>query len=216
MSGNIPDPVKIYHIVHIDNLPAILMEGRLLCDAEMHRRASGVKTVVGMGKIKRRRLEELHLSSHPDLHVGDCVPFYFCPRSVMLYIFYKDNHEEIDYHGGQEPIIHLVADMHKTIDWAKLKSARWAFTDSNAGSFWFDDYNNLSDLDKIDWNAVATSSWGVAQDKKQAEFLVEREFSWDLIEGIGVYSEKQYRQVSSILATAQHRPRIAVKQNWYY
>ncbi|MBN1437860.1 MAG: DUF4433 domain-containing protein [Anaerolineales bacterium] len=30
-----------------------------------------------MSGVKRRRLEELRLSSHPDLFVGDCVPFYF-------------------------------------------------------------------------------------------------------------------------------------------
>ena len=71
-----------------------------------------------MNKIKRRRLDELTLSNYPDLHVGDCVPFYFCPRSVMLYIFYKDNHPEVDYHGGQEPIRHLEADFDQVIAWA--------------------------------------------------------------------------------------------------
>jgi CxxC-x17-CxxC domain-containing protein len=38
-----------------------------------------------MNKIKERRLK-LPLSSHFNLFVGDCVPFYFCPRSVMLYV----------------------------------------------------------------------------------------------------------------------------------
>ncbi|MFN8587276.1 MAG: DarT ssDNA thymidine ADP-ribosyltransferase family protein [Candidatus Eisenbacteria bacterium] len=40
----------------------------------------------------KRRLEGLHLASYPDLFVGDCVPFYFCPRSVMLYLIYRGNH----------------------------------------------------------------------------------------------------------------------------
>ncbi|AWP22429.1 hypothetical protein C4901_02935 [Acidiferrobacter sp. SPIII_3] len=34
-----------------------------------------------MGGIKQRRLNELRLSSHPDLRLGNFVPFYFCPRS---------------------------------------------------------------------------------------------------------------------------------------
>ena len=67
-----------------------------------------------MNKIKNRRLKR-KLESHTDLCVGYCVPFYFCPRSIMLYILYKGNHEEIIYSGGQEPIIHLQADLKTCI-----------------------------------------------------------------------------------------------------
>ncbi|MBE7527723.1 MAG: DUF4433 domain-containing protein [Burkholderiales bacterium] len=35
----------------------------------------------GVAQIKQRRLTSC-LNSYPDLRVGDCVPFYFCPRSV--------------------------------------------------------------------------------------------------------------------------------------
>ena len=111
MSG-IPHPVKICHITHVDNLASIVSDGCLWCDAIIAERRGN--TSIGMSKIKERRLNELTLSSHPALHVGDCVPFYFCPRSVMLFIFYRGNHPEMDYRGGQEPIVHLVADMHRT------------------------------------------------------------------------------------------------------
>ncbi len=76
---------KIYHIVHVDRLPSIVSDDCLWCDAEVIRRAPP-GTTIGMTGIKQRRLEELTLSSHPELHVGECVPFYFCPRSVMLYL----------------------------------------------------------------------------------------------------------------------------------
>ncbi len=78
-----PTHPKIYHIVHVDRLPSIVADGFLWCDAEVLRRQSG-GTAVGMGRIKHRRLHELNLYSHPDLKVGSCVPFYFCPRSVLL------------------------------------------------------------------------------------------------------------------------------------
>ncbi len=45
-------------------------------------------TTIGMSSIKRRRSIERTLNSHPDLHVGDCVPFYFRPRSVMLFLLH--------------------------------------------------------------------------------------------------------------------------------
>lgn len=75
----VPARPKIYHIAHVDRLASILADNSLLCDGEIQRRAPP-GTMIGMNDIKRRRLNELVLSSHPDLHVGDCVPFYFCPR----------------------------------------------------------------------------------------------------------------------------------------
>ena len=99
MSGQIPDNPKIYHIVHVDKLPEILTTGGLLCDAEVLRQhAEG--TTIGMSHIKSRRLNELILSSFPDLHIGDCVPFYFCPRSIMLYLISRGNHPDLGYTDG--------------------------------------------------------------------------------------------------------------------
>ena len=72
----VPAQPKIYHIVHVDRLPSIIADGYLWCDAEILRRApSG--TTIGMSSIKQRRLNELTLTSHSGLHVGDCVPFYW-------------------------------------------------------------------------------------------------------------------------------------------
>ena len=58
------------------------------------------------------------INSHPSLCVGDCVPFYFCPRSVMLYVISMRNHAELSYQGGQEPIVHLEADLYDVVAWA--------------------------------------------------------------------------------------------------
>ncbi|MDR3000564.1 MAG: DUF4433 domain-containing protein [Fibromonadaceae bacterium] len=141
-----PPEIRIYHIVHIDKLPSILADSGLLCDAEVIKK--GRKgTCIGLNHIKQRRLESA-LASHEDLYVGDCVPFYFCYRSVMLYFIHKNNNE-LAYKGGQEPIVHLVADLCETIDWAEKNEQRWAFTTSNAGSNYFDDYADLKQLDKI-------------------------------------------------------------------
>ncbi len=79
----IPAQPKIYHIVHVTRLPAIIEDRYLWCDAEILRRKPP-GTTIGMNSIKQRRLDELTLTSHPDLRVGECVPFYFCSRSIML------------------------------------------------------------------------------------------------------------------------------------
>jgi len=89
----VPARPKIYHIVHMDRLPSIIRDGFLLSDTEISRRTPH-GTTIGMSSIKQRRLG-LMLSSHPGLHVGECVPFYFCPRSVMLYMIYRANDLEL-------------------------------------------------------------------------------------------------------------------------
>lgn len=73
----VPAQPKIYHICHVDRLPSIIASAGLLSDAALQAQALP-GTVIGMSHIKQRRLQELRLQSHPALHVGDCVPFYFC------------------------------------------------------------------------------------------------------------------------------------------
>lgn len=210
----VPPRPKIYHIAHVDRLPSIVADGFLWCDAEVIRRAPA-GTTIGMSGIKHRRLT-LSLNSHPALHVGDCVPFYFCPRSVMLYLIYKGNHQDLAYHGGQGPILHFEADLRATVTWANAQSLRWAFTNSNAGSYYFEDYNDLARLDKIDWTAVQACDWQAHKEGKQAEFLLEHHFPWRLVERIGVLSDSVYRQVVNALPAHGHRPTVEVRPDWYY
>ena len=150
----VPDAPKIYHIVHVDRLPSVIGDGYLWCDAEVSRYSIG-GTTIGMNHIKQRRLAR-YLRSHPGLHVGDCVPFYFCPRSVMLYVIYRRVDPELSYRGGQDPIIHLEADLAQTIEWADDAGLRWAFTDSNAATSYSRDWCNRERLEQIDWNAGAS------------------------------------------------------------
>ncbi len=211
----IPAEPKIYHIVHADRLPSIIADGWLWCDAEIVRR-SPPGTTIGMNGIKQRRLIELTLTSHPALHVGDCVPFYFCPRSIMLYLIHQANHPELVYRGGQGPIVHLEADLRQTVAWAKERGRRWAFTLSNAGAYYFEDRCDLSQLDEVDWDAVQARDWRQCKEGKQAEFLIERQFSWELVSRIGVRSQQVYGQVVTALRAAAHKPRIEIKPDWYY
>lgn len=204
---------KIYHIVHVDRLPAIIAQGFLWCDAEVAQR-NLAGTTIGMKDIKRRRSEN-KLKSHPGLRVGDCVPFYFCPRSVMLYLIHK-KHEDLAYKGGQEPIVHLEADLYDTVAWADKNNRRWAFTSSNAGSWEFEDFRDLAQLDRIDWKAVQTKYWSECKESKQAEFLVEGFFPWNLVQQVGVTSHDLQKRVVEALRVASYKPGVEIKTNWYY
>lgn len=210
-----PADPKIYHIIHVDRLSSVIASGGLLSDRVMAERAP-VGTTIGMNDIKRRRLTQLRLDSHAGLHVGECVPFYFCPRSVMLYVISRANHPQLAYHGGQSPIVHLEADLHSTVEWAEENDLRWAFTLSNAGAYYFEDRAGLEYLDEIDWDAVAARDWRQCKEGKQAEFLVEDRFSWELVSRIGVQSNRTLRRAVACLDAARHRPVVQLRPDWYY
>src|SRR5271168_4930359 len=139
---NPPTNPKIYHITHVDNLPRILADGRLLSDAVINSRG-GPQRMIGMSAVKGRRLS-LPVKCHAGDSVGEYVPFYFCPRSVILYIIYRGNHPDITYRDGQGPIVHLEADLNEVVGWANRNSKRWAFTLSNAGAVYAESRSDLA------------------------------------------------------------------------
>ncbi len=211
----IPVHPKIYHIVHVDNLASICGDGYLWSDYLMMQRQVGA--VIGMGSIKQRRLT-LPVSSHPQTFVGQYVPFYFCERSIMLFVIHCANHPELAYRGGQQPIIHLEADLHQVVQWAEANGRRWAFSLSNAGAIYTQFRSELGRLNEINWDAVAARDFRPADIKeaKQAEFLVEQSFPWQLVERIGVHSQGIAQRVYAAMNGAGHRPRVEVRREWYY
>jgi hypothetical protein len=209
----VPANPKIYHIVHVDKLASITADGFLYSDALMLQRPA-IGTVIGMNHIKQRRLQKL-LNSHRNLCVGECVPFYFCPRSVMLNIISRGS-SDLEYREGQGPIVHLVADLRQTVDWAHQNALRWAFTLSSAASHHFEDRSDLDRLHEIDWTAVNAHYWSTVRDQKQAEFLLERNFPWELIEEIVVLNQGTGQRATQAIAGAAHRPRVQIRPAWYY
>ena len=212
----VPANPQIVHILNVHRLSSVIAEGCLWCDAEVaERELPG--TVIGIGQIKQRRMSH-SLPSYPTLKVGECVPFYFCQRSIMLYVIHRGNLENLAFRDGQEPIIHLVADLRQTVRWANDAGLRWAFTLSNAGSSFFEDRCTLDDLGDIDWKAVDAKYWSdpVVKEHKQAEFLVENRFDWRMVSRIGVMTKTTRRKVEEALEDSEHQPLIEVRPDWYY
>jgi len=98
------------------------------------------------------------------------------------------------------------------------------FTDGHgiqAITKWFDD---LRDLDQIDWEVVYARYWYDDADhmdrqrRKQAEFLVYRSCDWRLIHGIAVVNDEMKSMVEGVLDTflPNLRRPVAVRPEWYY
>lgn len=211
-----PEHPKIYHITHVDNLRGILNDDCLFSDRAIQARG-GPKADIGISRIKKRRLE-LPVSVQPGTKVGEYVPFYFCPRSIMLFVLHKGNSPGLEYHDGQEPLVHLVADLHEAIEWAESERRQWAFSLSNAGARYALFHNRRDHLGKLDWSAINSRDFQSSEikEKKQAEFLMHESFPWHLIRSIGVCSHSTRQHVESIAAQSSHHPTIEVHKEWYF
>ena len=100
--------------------------------------------------------------------------------------------------------------------WADRHEQRWAFTLSNAGSGYFKDRCDLEQLDEIDWTAIRARDWRACKEGKQAEFLVEQSFPWELVQRVGVRSVHVQDQAREAMWTTDHRPAVELRREWYY
>jgi hypothetical protein len=111
--------------------------------------------------------------------VGEYVPFYFCARSIMLYVIHCANHPGLTYRGGQTPIVHLQADLHAVVAGAAQHGQRWAFTTANAGAYYAPFHASVAQLNLLDWVSIDETDFRdpVVKEAKQSEFLVHGAFS---------------------------------------
>lgn len=220
MPGKVPDRPKIFHIVHVDRLHSIFEEGYLLSDSEVKRR-SIQGTTIGSPEMKAARLLK-PLRTYPDLHVGECVPFNFCPRSVLLYLNWKKRLGSATGQAvpanqdGEDKIVHIQADLYSVVASADNKNVRWVFTPVNAAIALAQDFADRAQLHQLDWDAIGSNWWQGKMDLKAAEFLVETNFPTHLIERFGVKSEIVKLDVESMLKRHDLKTPVVVERDWYY
>ena len=206
----------IYHITHVTNLAGILQRGGLLCDRLSIDR--NVQTQqIGYAHIKQRRMARA-VPLAPQGTLGDYVPFYFAPRSPMLYTIERRNTP--GYQAGQQRIVHLASSV-ETLQ-AAQPPVRWLFTDGHADMEYSDFFSSVDDLDKVDWPVMTARFWhdtsadGDRKRRRQAEFLVHQFFPWTLVEAVGVIDQSVADETEQALQTAAHRPEVRIERAWYY
>jgi hypothetical protein len=151
----------------------------------------------------------------PRGNLHDYVPFYFAPRSPMLYFV---NLGGPRYPERQLPVVHLASSAQAV--YAANRPA--VFTNGHAIMALSDFFTDLADLNQIDWDVMASRWWNDTQEhpgrkrRRQAEFLVLRFFPWSLVTEIGVLNRTVAAQVQSELRGARHKPPVVVKPDWYY
>jgi L-alanine-DL-glutamate epimerase-like enolase superfamily enzyme len=203
----------IYHITHLRNLPSIVECGGLWCDGEA---ASQNLCAVDIAHdhLKARRAN-CPVPVGPGGVLADYVPFYFAPRSPMLFVIHKG--AVAGYQGGQEEVVYLVSATERIAG----ENLLFTFTDGHAVirlSRFFDD---LTDLDQIDWPLMRDPFWRDTDEdrdrkrRRQAEFLVHRFVPLRCFLGIGVMTQAVAGRVAEILGPSSDLV-VKVRQSWYY
>ena len=186
--------------------------------APLHTPSDGqaYKTIHNLDIQEKRRATSLPCGPRGVIH--DYAAFYFGPRSPMLYQLHTG--WVPGYTEGQGPLVYLVT----TAQAVAASGTGFVFSDGHGIARFTSWFDNLKDLDKVDWTAVYANMWRDTVDdmdrqrRKQAEFLVHRGCDWALIDKIGVVSVAMKARVELVLAgfsAALHRP-VEVHPEWYY
>lgn len=201
------DTVKVWHITPISNLASILAAAGLLSDAKL---AAVPHEVIGYSHIKERRLTQYRIPCCANRFVGEFVPFYFCPRSPMLYTINLGRTGKEP--GCQKDVLHLST----TVAHLMALGQPWAISDGNAGAAHTLFYDDIAAIARLDWPAIRATIWAGRQHAKSAEFLLADFVPIEAIVHIGCFDQEVARRVRDAIRGVSWSPLVTVERHWYY
>jgi len=205
----------IYHITHVSNLAGIVTEGGLHCDATVAARTLSGQSIAH-SNIKARRAVTT-VPCGPGGLLPDYVPFYFAPRSPMLFVISKGGVETYPSRD-QSAVVHLVSST-ETISGANLP---FVFTDGHGIMALTNFHEDLKELEKIDWKVIRGRYWNDTNDdndrcrRRNAEFLVHSFVPISCISEIGVMTPAAVGVVAEAVKDVDPPIQIHVRRAWYY
>ncbi|MBP9993428.1 MAG: DUF4433 domain-containing protein [bacterium] len=174
-----------FRITHIDNIPHILRNGIVKADSPLR---DDNYVSIGDQQVIRVRTE----MAVDDRRISDYIPFYFGPRSPMLYVI------QHGYNGVQsvEPwnIVYCVIRLDDVVN----NNIDCVFTNGHALSkiTTFFPKECLIGIDNIvKYDDVYSSQWDIETDidlkrRKEAELLIKNDLPPQFIKGFVVYNEE--------------------------
>lgn len=151
-------------------------------------------------------------------NIGEYVPFYFTPKSMMLFNIITGFHKPIVKQYPKDEIIVvrcLIQDLSVT--------GKFFFTDGQANEKTMTKhYNDLKYLSNIDWDIIQQSDFkrtSIDTDKTrryQAEFLMHEQVSVGNIESLHVYNEKAANFVKQEMAKTNALIPIHITKQYFF
>ncbi|MBR6320824.1 MAG: DUF4433 domain-containing protein [Prevotella sp.] len=198
-----------FRLVHIKNIPHILEVGFVLPASP---KASDCYISIGDRVVITKR-NTLPNSGHIDLQ--QYVPFYFGPRSPMLYVIQKGYNGVTQY--PPSALVYCIVRLSDILE----QNVDCVFTDGHAFSA-ITKYYSKDDLKRIDeiinQEDVYAKFWNVEDDldlkrRKEAELLVKTELPAKYIGGFVVYNNEARDKLLSYGIDAS---KIVVRESFYF
>lgn len=209
-----PVPTPIVHFTHIDHLATVVEHGLLSDSAASAAGLLGME--VGNREIKDRRRRR-QVPVPPGGVVADYAPFYFAPRSPMIFAISRGAVPE--YQDGTEALLYLVTTVERLHEAGLVP----VFTDRNAVLDITQFATNLATLDGlVDWTLMQATYWYNTpeepdrRERRMAECLVHQLVPWQAFGSIVTKNEERKAQVESILAGFDATIRVEAQPNWYF
>lgn len=221
----IPNPVRLFHITAIANLPAICAAGALVSKNGGAVAGVGYQNIAHANIQMRRAAKAARNPPGGTLH--DYVPFYFAPRSPMLSAIHNGKVDGCELR--QEDIVHL----ETSVERATGNGEEFVFYDRNATLAFSTPYTDLARLDAVAWDILTeiprldgfckyfmnrheNERYVDRMERRQAEFLVRYRVPLQRFIRIGVVSDAKAAQVQSVLAAAGVPLPVVVQPDWYF
>ena len=207
-----PEKALIWRIIHCENLPWVLEHG-LHCGNSTQRAPNWVS--IGNSELIDKRAR--HAVPMPLCgQLNDYVPFYFTPFSVMMQNI-RSGRGGVQQRQNDEIVI-LVSSLHHVAQ----QGLPFLFTDMHAYYRWATYYNNLADLDKVDWPLLQARDFKrdvndpAKFERYQAEALIHQHCPVSGLLGIVCHSEKGKIQAQvQVQAQGLNLP-VHSRPGWYF
>lgn len=195
-------------------MPKIFMEGALLCDRLCQ--ASNLTTRdIAYRDLKRRRARTV-VEGGPQGSLADYVPFYFGPRSPMLYA-YKCG-QVTNRPENQDEIIYFVT----SVETVCRHGLPFVFSDGHPVAEPKAFYDDLAMLSQVDLSLMREQYWHDTKDdpdrkrRRQAEFLVWERVPLGIISYLATRTAQKLEDVAEIVREHAVQLRCIVRPRWYY
>lgn len=202
-----------YRITHINNLSLLLQNGII---NKHHPKANNNYIDIGNPEIiDVRSTVPVRIGNYG--MIGDYVPFYFTPKSIMLFnIITGYWHPKVPRRSRGEILVIrcLISDL------AALP--QWFFTNGQANDMASDHYNNLKNLEEIDWHSIQNSNFSKSdgdydrQRRYQAEFLVHRQVPLASVESLNVYNGQAANIVNQVLIQNSINLAVNIQPQYFF
>jgi hypothetical protein len=207
-----PEKALIWRIVHRDNVAWIL-------DNNLHSANSGVIApnyeVIGNRDLIGRRLHR-QVPIAPGGVLGDYVPFYFTPFSPMMYNIHTGRGEVTQRRN--EEIVILVSSLRKIND----LGIPFVFTDRHAYTPLAEFYNEVNQLDRVDWPLLQQRNFQrnpddpVQIERYQAEALIYQQCPVEGLLGIVCYTDELKLELEREISQRGLNLDVHKLPKWYF